>query len=963
MALWLGGGAARHHRVVLLGVLLGTLGLIPGVASIRYDDDILKFLPEDSVEVQRFEAIGDRFKGLSIALLGVEVPQGDLFTAESMAALRGLTEELRKVEGVAFTSSITEVQDVAVAEDEVGEEMTVVSDLVGELPASSEAPGASEAMARLREKVLSRNHIRGALISEAGNAALVLCYLDGKVPLKDAADAIRARTEEYLATVKSSFEIHYGGSPFVGSYIVHTTRRDILRLSLLSGFAIIMLLLVTARSLVGSLIALGAVGVGILWSLGLMGLVGQPLTLVSSSLPMLLLALGSAYSIHVLVRVFKHLDCGAAPEVAVRGAVQEVGPPIFIAGLTSAFAFLSFLAMDIQPMRDFGLWMFIGTILIVFLALVLVPAACTFFPLKVREGGRTPPWALALMTGAARGVTRRPALSLAGLVVIVAASIYFSGEGKRNMTMRDFFREGSEPVEAEDFLENHLGGSVFMQIQVTGDIKDPMVLRQIDRIGAIAGAQQGVSSVQSIVEPMVLASEALHGEAKIPDAIETTRAIAALAEGDPNLRVIVDQKWEHALIHVKVHGAHTASALNLVELMAGAEGEKLRGEWARVRRSELTAALAAEELAGVKDQLEYIYRRAGLPNVDKRAVEAALTTPVPTPAPETLEALSLVELKGAILGDELIYLAPGVKLELVAARVGKLLARKGEKITTDTLYPLLYEVAAEDERADPESLRESVAYIAEMLAGHMARSAIAFREGLLAELLPEGKREHFGKVLGRAAGVLESSFAALPVRSLAGLEEGAILGRGTIEFEVTGSPVVYEGMNKSVQRNQERCLLISSVLVFLALAWFFRSGALALVASVPAAFTLLVTFGIMGYLEIPMDVGTSMMTSIAIGIGIDYAVHFLWHHGAPSAALADEVMVESMDATGWGIVINALEVAVGFGLLALGAIVPMRNVGILTACAMLVSAAATLILVPALVRWVLPIFSGRSQRV
>ena len=111
-----------------------------------------------------------------------------------------------------------------------------------------------------------------------------------------------------------------------------------------------------------------------------------------------------------------------------------------------------------------------------------------------------------------------------------------------------------------------------------------------------------------------------------------------------------------------------------------------------------------------------------------------------------------------------------------------------------------------------------------------------------------------------------------------------------------------------------------------------------------------------------MDVGTSMMTSIAIGIGIDYAVHFLWHHGLPNQDQADEVMVESMNATGWGIVINALEVAVGFGLLAMGTIVPMRNVGILTASAMLVSAASTLILLPALVRWITP-FLRRSRTV
>ncbi|MED5465620.1 MAG: MMPL family transporter [Myxococcota bacterium] len=965
IALSLGTFAATRSKAVLGGILLFTLGLAPFLAAVEYDDDILKFLPENSPEVQRFQDIGDRFQGLSIALLGIEVEEGDLFEVEKMSALRALTEELRGVEGVAFASSITEVQDVAVQVDEfTGEEVTVVSDLVGELPGSAEEEGAVDAMAALRAKVLSRNHIRGALISEAGDAALVLCYLKAGTSLKDAADGIRIRTEEMLNELGQPFKVHYGGSPFVGSYIVHTTRRDIVRLSLLSGFAIIMILLLTARSFAGALIALMSVGIGIVWVVGLMGLLGQPLTLVSSSLPMLLLALGSAYSIHILVRVFNHLDEGAETAVdAVTGAIREVGPPIFIAGLTSAFAFLSFLAMDIGPMRDFGAWMFVGTLVIVLLAVLVVPAACAAFQLGVREGGRTPVWALTLMTGNARAVMRRPLISALALGGIVVLALSFMGEGKRNMTMRDFFAEGSEPVMAEDFLETHLGGSVFMQIQVKGDIKNPLVLRQMDRIAALAGRQPGVSTVQSIVEPMVLASEALYGRSQIPEGIQMTRAMSALMEGDPNLRVIVDPEWKHGLIHAKVRGAYTAEALGMVELLEGPAGAGLRGERAGVRRSAMNEEMLAFELGEVKAHLRNIYARGGAGEVDDEALHVALTRAAPTPEAEVLKALVGTELKRALIDDELIYLAEGMELETVVNAVTMLMREAEEGLTLEGLYPVLFEVASEEDQGDEEGLIGSVEYLVEVLQGQLLKASSSFRQRELAKLLPEANRGVFSKELGRAAGALDSVYGSLPVSMVKDVDEEDIVGKASVAFEVTGSPVVYEGMNISVERNQQRCLLISSLLVFLALAWFFKSPILALVASVPAAFTLLVTFGLMGYWEIPMDVGTSMMTSIAIGIGIDYAVHFLWHHGVPSRADADDVMVESMGATGWGIVINALEVAAGFAILAMGTIVPMRNVGVLTASAMVVSAAATLILVPALVRWATPFLSRRSRTI
>ena len=72
----------------------------------------------------------------------------------------------------------------------------------------------------------------------------------------------------------------------------------------------------------------------------------------------------------------------------------------------------------------------------------------------------------------------------------------------------------------------------------------------------------------------------------------------------------------------------------------------------------------------------------------------------------------------------------------------------------------------------------------------------------------------------------------------------------------------------------------------------------------------------------------------------------------------EEALDGTLQTTGWGIIINALEVTVGFGLLALGTVVPMQNFGLLTALAMMVSALATLGLIPLLVRGVTAVSKG-----
>ena len=98
-------------------------------------------------------------------------------------------------------------------------------------------------------------------------------------------------------------------------------------------------------------------GIGV--SMGLMGLLGVKYNIVLSSMPVILFSVGSAYGIHVLAR-FYPLARTMEREEALKETLRSVGPTVVIAGLTTVFGLLSFLAMDIAPMRTFGLFTAIG---------------------------------------------------------------------------------------------------------------------------------------------------------------------------------------------------------------------------------------------------------------------------------------------------------------------------------------------------------------------------------------------------------------------------------------------------------------------------------------------------------------------------------------------------------------------------------------------------------------------------
>jgi len=92
------------------------------------------------------------------------------------------------------------------------------------------------------------------------------------------------------------------------------------------------------------------------------------------------------------------------------------------------------------------------------------------------------------------------------------------------------------------------------------------------------------------------------------------------------------------------------------------------------------------------------------------------------------------------------------------------------------------------------------------------------------------------------------------------------------------------------------------------MAIVFRSFVGGLFATLPMGVSVIMMFGLMGYLNIPLDVTTMLLTSILVGVGVDYTVHFLWHlrdHIRNGDSL-DQAITNTFRISGKGILFNIL---------------------------------------------------------
>ncbi|MBW2263556.1 MAG: MMPL family transporter [Deltaproteobacteria bacterium] len=175
--------------------------------------------------------------------------------------------------------------------------------------------------------------------------------------------------------------------------------------------------------------------------------------------------------------------------------------------------------------------------------------------------------------------------------------------------------------------------------------------------------------------------------------------------------------------------------------------------------------------------------------------------------------------------------------------------------------------------------------------------------------------------------------------------------QASFSVKVTGHPLLYQQMNTSVWKNQIKSSAVALIIIFCLLGGLFWSVRLGVVAMVPSVTTLVVTFGVLGWLGQSLDIGISMISIIALGVAVDYAIHFLWKYNGVADRGFAGALKETMFSTGRAVFANVFEVMFGFAILLFATLVPIRKSGGLIAETLLLAGIGTLFLMPVFLRF------------
>jgi len=514
----------RFEKIVLdhpLVVLVMTLGLsvwfafyIPGIKVSSSSDRF--FIAGDPDKVY-FDRAKQLFGNDQVVVIAMIAPEGEtIYTRERIEKLDRLTRDIASIEGVDVAVSLANVPAIRAPRDpQTGgfKKAIEVTRLIPHIPESLQQ------WEELKNQVNRNPLYKGNLVSQDGRAAAVVAFIHDFESQAERYKGIMAAINSYMKAAGAGSEERFcvAGVPATRVEIEKYMIRD-LKLLLPITFAFITVVLyISFRRITGVAAPLLTILVTTLWTMSFMEAADIPLTLVTMILPILMLALGSSYSIHLMSDYINEARPGLDVKDNVKRSVSKVALPIVVCGVTTIVGFGSLVLNRIPAIQDLGYASVVGIFFAVSVSILVIPASLMLLRRKPSAGGRpkeSPLLDVFLDRVAAMNIKRRRII-FAVAAALVVISIFGIRRVKIDTDFLSFFPEDGPVREAVRVQTKHLAGAAPFNIVIEADradvFKHPAMLKRMEELQRWAEQEvEGIDTTLSIADYVKLLSQAFH---------------------------------------------------------------------------------------------------------------------------------------------------------------------------------------------------------------------------------------------------------------------------------------------------------------------------------------------------------------------------------------------------------------------------------------------------------------------
>ena len=501
MAMWvhLAHWILDHRRSILLLVAVITAVLGYQAMQVKTDHTTGHFLSKESKTVQDFLRASEVF-GQSQTILYLVFEGADPYDRAFLQTLDSLEQEISGYQGVEHVLTLTNAPFLQRHNNTIVAQPLYQADLPSET---------------IRKRLDDQPFLRGLLLSNDGSTAAMMVKIDPafnnspeRVDLVDRIEAAAARLPGALALA---------GFPYLRTQYAKRISFEAPLFTLLAALISLAFLYLAVGAWRAVFLPTAIVGLGLVWTVGLMVLFDHQLTIVSSMLPALLVIIGMANVIHLCTQFLDQFRASQDQRAALVETIRTVGLATFLTCLTTAIGFGVLMLSGSWLLSAFGQFAAIGIMLLYALSITLTPIVFIRYRSPARRS--TP---LSTRDSLERFFERIATLTQrrGGAILILASGLFLFGlVGVMRISsdiyvFSDFYED--DPLRQHlAVFEKQFGGIMPMEVIIEakkpGQFRSLTPLRRIEQLQNTLGDLEPVGRSLAVTDLVKLANQAYFG--------------------------------------------------------------------------------------------------------------------------------------------------------------------------------------------------------------------------------------------------------------------------------------------------------------------------------------------------------------------------------------------------------------------------------------------------------------------
>ena len=497
--------SVERPKTIVIVVIILTLIFLSQFPKIIIDTDPKNMLPATSpvrVYNDQMESLFALHKDMIV--LGIENPNG-LFNQSTLERVARFTDEIMRIKGVV----IPDVMSLTTVDNVLSENGQLIV-----RPVMDHVPQSEAESEKLQQEIYDNTMLVGRLVSADKTTTAIYVPLEEGADAKEIADGIRS----IVSKEKGDERYYVAGDPVARDTFGHTMFMQMGMFSPIAGLIMMITLYIMFRNITLVMAMMSVAFLSIIWSMGLLIGVGFPVHIMSSMIPVFLMAIATD-SVHIFNEFYFRLKEVRNKKQAIIETLTVVGPAVKYTALATAAGFGVLVIMHIIPVRVFGIFIAFGTIVIRLMSFSFIPALMMLTSDKKllsmadredEESGSGSSWLRKL---GEIGFHRSRTVIIVGFVMLFIA-IAGLMQIRVNNNMVSWFKKGSDIRQADTVMNARLAGTASAYIVAESSEIDAM--KDYNNLRAIEGLQREleklpiVGKTTSLVDIVKRVNKVLH---------------------------------------------------------------------------------------------------------------------------------------------------------------------------------------------------------------------------------------------------------------------------------------------------------------------------------------------------------------------------------------------------------------------------------------------------------------------